>query len=207
MTGCALMAALTQAAPAMAQPGNLLANGQFDLAVGVEGWSVVSPQYSTFFHYPTPDADDCGESGSGRAFSNPAGNFGSAEYRYCIGPVIPGTSYWVGGAILFETAAVQGRANLTLGFWTGADCTGAQDSGLFAGHAMSDVAGWQRFTSGPAVPGPAVDSVMLRLILTQDVGSEPGIEAFFDNLRVTTTDWIFADDFELEVACRWTEVP
>lgn len=206
--GMLAIAGMVLALPAGAQPGNLLANGQFDLSgAGVEGWLVLSPEFSTFFHYPSPDADDCGESGSGRAFSDPDLNFTTAEYRYCIGPVVPGASYWIGGAILFPTSAVHGKANLTLTFRTGPDCTGSSDSALFAGYATSDVAGWQQVTSGPIVAGAAAQSARLRLLLTQDVGSEPGIEAFFDNLRVTSTDWVFADDFELGVICRWVEGP
>jgi hypothetical protein len=195
------------AVPTFAQPGNLLTVGRFDSAAEVADWEVMSPQYSGLSFEATADADQCDGSGSALATSNPAANAGTAEYRACVGPVVPGAAYWIGGEVRFPSSAVDGTANLTLSFLTGAGCTGLFDTHLASGYALSNVGGWQRVGGGPSVPLAGAQSVMLRLLLTQTTGSQPQIAAQFDELRVTTTDWIFAEDVEIGEACRWDSEP
>jgi hypothetical protein len=203
----ALVTLLLYSAPAVAQPGNLLSVGRFDAAVEIADWEVMSPQYSGLAFDATADADQCDASGSALATSNPAANAGTAEYRACLGPVVPGAEYWIGGEIRFPSSAVDGHAHLTLSFLTGAGCTGLFDTHLFAGSALSSVSGWQTVAAGPAVPLAGAQSVLLRLLLVQTTGSQPQIAAQFDELRVTIANWIFAEDVELGEACRWDSEP
>jgi hypothetical protein len=192
------------AVSAFAQTGNLLPNGRFDLIDGVSGWGVLSPQISSLDFDPMLDADACTGSGSAFATADPGNDFGTATYRVCLGAVAVGQSYWIDGEILFPSSAVAGRSNLTLNFWTGPNCDGSADGGLFAGYALTSVAGWQRVAAGPAVAGSQIQSVMMSVLLTQDVGAEPALQAHFDEIRVTLSDPTFVDDFELGEVCRWS---
>lgn len=192
------------AVPVFGQTGNLLPNGRFDLIDGVTGWQVLSPQMSSLAFDPMLDVNSCTGSGSALATADPSVDFGTATYYVCLGTVAAGQSYRISGEILFPSSAVSGRSNLTLNFMTGANCDGTANGGLFAGYALSSVAGWQRVAAGPAVPDGSIQSVKMSVLLTQLVGAEPALLAYFDEIRVTVTDGIFADDFELEESCRWS---
>lgn len=194
------------AVSAFAQTGNLLPNGRFDLDDGVIGWELLSPQMSALDFDPMVDADDCTGSGSAFATADPEIDFGTGVYRVCLGAVAAGQAYRISGEILFPSSAVTGRSNLTLNFMTGPNCDGTANGGLFAGYALSSVAGWQHVAAGPAVPDAEIQSVMMSVMLTQLVGAEPELQAYFDELRVTLSDWTFADDFEAEESCRWSFV-
>ena len=54
-----------------------------------------------------------------------------------------------------------------------------------------------RFTVGAV-------SVMISVLLTQNVGADPAVEALADEVRVTAADWIFAEDQEIGEPCRWS---
>ncbi len=195
------------AAPVFAQTGNLLPNGRFDLIDGIIGWQVISPQISSLSFDPALDADACSGSGSASATADPSVDFGTASYRVCLGAVSPGQIYWIAGEVLFPSSAIAGRANLTLSFLTGPNCTVAYaPGGIFAGYAVSTAAGWQRVAAGPAIPDGTAQSVMIDVMVTQIVGAEPAVSATFDEIRVTLTDGIFADDLELGESCRWSGI-
>ena len=200
-----LAAVVLVCAPAAAQTGNLVPNGRFDLGVGVTGWQVVNPEYNALVFDSTLDVDGCAQSGVAHGICDPPVDFGTGEYRVCLGAVSTAESFTISGELLFLSSAVEGHANLTLTFWDGPNCTGDYTNGLFAGYAVSDVTGWQHVEAGPVSPDPASQSAMMRVLLTQIVGSQPAIEVRFDEIRVTLSDWVFAEDLEIGETCRWSQ--
>jgi hypothetical protein len=174
-----LAAVVLVCAPAAAQTGNLVPNGRFDLGVGVTGWQVVNPEFNALVFDSTLDFDGCTQSGVAHGSCDPPVDWGTGEYRACLGAVSTAESFKISGEFLFLSSAVDGHA--------------------------SDVSGWQHVEAGPVSPDPASQSVMLRVLLTQIVGSEPAIEVRFDEIRVTHTDWVFAEDLEIGETCRWSQ--
>ena len=71
---------------------------------------------------------------------------------------------------------------------------------------LSSVSRWQHVAAGPAVPDAEIQSVMMSVMLTRLVGAEPELQVYFDEIRVTLSNWTFADDFEAEESCRWSFV-
>ncbi len=191
----------------MAQTGNLVPNGRFDLADGVSGWTVAFPTSSSLTFDGSLDRDDCVGSGVALASGDPSSDFASVLFSICLGAVSPSESFRMSGDFRFESSIYAARSNLTLGFFDDADCGGADIDDHFAGYAESSVAGWQHVEGGPFTPPPTVQSAQLRVFLTQIVGAEPAISVQFDEIRVTRTDWIFAEDFEVGETCRWSLAP
>jgi len=191
------------AATAGAQPGNLVASGQFDDSADVGDWFVLSPGYSGASH-STTDADSCAGSGSFLATADPPNDFSTATYWVCLGAIQPATDYSISGDFHFASQTYAARANLTLNFKDGPDCTGDFTNGLFAGYAESAVTGWQHVAAGPVTPGAGTQSAMISILLTQYVGDEPEIFVRADNVRVVASGWIFGEGVELGSTCRWS---
>lgn len=202
--GAGLAALIALGSPLVAQTGNLVPNGRFDNADGVTGWQVINPEFNALVFDPANDADACVGSGSAHGTCDPSVDFGTGEYRTCLGAANPGQSYWIAGEFLFLSSAVAGRSNLTLTFWNGPNCTGSPTNGLFAGYALSSVAGWQFVAAGPITPAAGTQSAQLRVLVTQIVGAEPAVEVRFDEIRATRTNWVFVEDFEIGSTCRWS---
>ena len=203
----AIAALVVVCAPVVAQTGNLVPNGRFDFADGVTGWTVVFPDSSSLTFDGSLDADGCTGSGVALGTADSIVDGGAAMFTICLGAVSPSDSFHMSGELRFESSTYPARANLTLGFFDGVDCGGADLGGGFAGFAVSDVAGWQHLEAGPVLPAPTVQSAELRVFLTQMVGSDPAIQVQFDEIRVTHSDWIFAEDFEVGETCRWSLAP
>ena len=203
-TAAGFAAVLLLCAPAAAQTGNLVPNGRFDTTVGIAGWQVINPEFNALVFDAALDADDCPGSGAAHGTCDPGVDFGTGEYRTCLGAVSSADSLFISGEFLFASSAVEGRSNLTLSFYDGPDCTGTNTNGLFAGYALSSVAGWQHLEAGPVAPDPAAQSAQLRVLLTQIVGAQPAVEVRFDEIRVTRADWVFAEDVDLGSTCRWS---
>ena len=198
------VAALWVCAPAAAQTGNLVPNGRFD--VGVSGWVVLNPSYNALVFDATLDFDDCTQSGVAHGICDPTVDYGVGQYVVCLGAVATAESYKISGEFLFLSSAVSGRAYMNISFFDGPDCTGAHTNGVASGYALSDVVGWQHVDGGPVTPDPTTLSASLTVRLVQFVGADPAIEVRFDEIRVTRTEWVFAEDLEIGEPCRWTQV-
>jgi hypothetical protein len=192
------------AAPVAAQTGNLVP-GQLDDVGSIAAWQVGNPVTSSA-SFSALDADGCAGSGSLRADFDTPVDFATADYSVCLATVVPGAGYAIAADFLFDTNAYAARANLSLSFYGGADCTGDYLNGLFAGYAQSAVAGWQHVESGPVTADAAAQSALMSIMLTQIVGADPAIHALADNVRVTAAEWVFAESFEVGEACRWSSV-
>ena len=129
----------------------------------------------------------------------------STEYASARFP--PTRRYRISGEFRFESSAVSGRANLTLRFYSAADCEGTLTNTGFAGYAQSAIAGWQHLEASPFTPAPTAQTAALVVFLTKTVGADPAVSVQFDEIRVTHTDWIFAEDFEVGETCRWSLAP
>jgi len=204
IAGAALAALIVLCSPLVAQTGNLVPNGRFDTTDGITGWDVINPEFNALAFDPAHDADGCVGSGSAHGTCDPSVDFGTGEYRTCLGAASPADSFWIAGEFLFLSSAVSGRSNLTLTFWDGPNCTGSPTNGLFAGYALSSVAGWQFLAAGPITPAAGTQSAQLRVLVTQIVGAEPAVEVRFDEVRATRTNWILVEDLELGSTCRWS---
>lgn len=206
LTVAAFAALAVLRAPVMAQTGNLVPNGRFDLADGVIGWVVASPENSSMTFDASADLNDCLGSGVALGTNNSSSDAGSAQYRVCLGAVSPDESFRMSGEFRFESSAVSGRANLTLRFFSSANCEGTLTSTGFAGYAQSATAGWQHLEAGPVTPAPTAQSAALVVFLTKTFGADPAVSVQFDEIRVTRIEWIFAEDFEVGETCRWSLV-
>lgn len=187
-----------------AQNGNLATNGQFDHGQGIAGWQVVSPAYSSLSFVPGTDAGGCVASGAALGISDPDSDFGTADYRICVPGLAAGAAYRIAGSFRFDSDLVAGRANVTLSFFTGTDCTGSSPGSTFAGYALTGTSGWQTVASGPHLAPAGTQSALLRALLTQEFGAQPAIEVLFDDIRVASAAWLFGDGFEVGARCRWS---
>jgi len=203
----AIAALLVVCAPVVAQTGNLVPNGRFDFADGVNGWSVAFPALSSLTLDGSLDVDDCVGSGVALGTADLVIDGSAVPFTICLGAVSPSESFRISGEFRFESSTFAARANLTLTLLDGSDCGGAYVGGLFAGYAVSDVAGWQHIEAGPITVPATVQSATLTVFLTQIVGSDPAIQVQFDEIRVTRPDWVFAEDFEVGESCRWSLAP
>ncbi|MCB1009822.1 MAG: hypothetical protein KDB94_13135 [Acidobacteria bacterium] len=202
ITNLYLVAALT-ATIAVAQPGNLAPNGQFDDPQGIGGWSVANTSISSLAFEADVDADDCPASGAAFGSSDPSIDGGTAEYRVCVTGLDDATTYRITGRFRFDSDLVVGRANVSVNFYATTNCSASDLGGQFAGYARTDVAGWQRVTSVPSPTPAGTQSAWLRVLLTQTHGAQPEIEVLFDDIRLERAAAIFGDGAEGGGTCRW----
>lgn len=199
----ALAAWLLLCAPAAAQTGNLISVGRFDSAGDVGAWSVASPQISSLAFDASADCDGCLTSGVALGTCDSPVDFGTASFSVCLEGIPVSVGYRMSGEFRFPSNVLPARANLTLLFYPVAGCQGTDLGGGFAGYAQSAVAGWQHLESGSLLAPEATASAWFGVLLTQLTGSDPAVQVQFDEIRLTTDGWVFAEDFEADETCRW----
>ena len=75
--GVGLAALIALCSPLVAQTGNLVPNGRFDVPDGVTGWQVINPEFNALVFDPANDADACVGSGSAHGSCDPSVDFGT----------------------------------------------------------------------------------------------------------------------------------
>jgi len=205
----AVLVATISGTAVLAQPGNQIANGQFDTLDGTAGWTAHSGGYSTV-DVGTFDADGCtGQglgSGSAKGTNTANSDFAGASFYWtCIeGPPV-GEPFALATAFYFDNHTVPGNASTVINFYDTAGCSGTDvGGGLNSGGIVSTAIGWQRVRNNTGVVPVGAASARVWVLLIKTLGADSSLTVYFDDVQLLNPSWIYAEDFEIADTCRWS---